>query len=73
MQTAARRRKMKMTTRKEQLYNTMLKFEETFFPNSLRNRLSEMDAEARSLRTGLTKESAAKIRRRLILKQTRSA
>jgi len=64
---------MKTTTRKEQLYNTMLKFEETFFPNSLRNQLSEMDAEARSLRVDPEKESLGKIRRRLILKQTRSA
>lgn len=64
---------MKMTTRKEQLYNTMLKFEETFFPESLKNRLSGTDADSRSLRVDPEKESLGKIRRRLILKQTRSA
>ncbi|MFQ5869149.1 MAG: hypothetical protein ACE5JC_04520 [Candidatus Zixiibacteriota bacterium] len=64
---------MKMTTRKEQLYNTMLRFEKVFFPESLKNRLSDTETEAGSLTTDLTKESRAKVRRRLILKQTRSA
>jgi len=64
---------MKTTTRKEQLYNTMLKFEETFFPESLKNRLSDTETEAGSLTANLTKQSMGKVRRRLIFKQTRSA
>jgi len=64
---------MKMTTRKEQLYNTMLRFEKVFFPESLKNRLSDTETEAGSLTTDLTKQSRAKVRRRLIFKQRRSA
>jgi len=71
MRITAWRLKMKMTTRKEQLYNTMLRFEKVFFPESLKNRLSE--TETRPLRTEPTKESVAKVRRRLIFKQARSA
>jgi hypothetical protein len=64
---------MKMTTRKEQLYNTMLRFEKAFFPESLNNRLSDTETEAGSLTPNLPEESMAKVRRRLIFKQTRSA
>jgi hypothetical protein len=64
---------MKTLTRKEQLYNRMREFEERFFPESIRKRLSETDSGIRSLEETVGKKSLSKIRRRLIYKQTRSA
>jgi hypothetical protein len=64
---------MKTLTRKEQLYNRMREFEERFFPESIRKRLSETDSTTASLEEAVGKKSLSKIRRRLIYKQTRSA
>lgn len=64
---------MKELTRKELLYNRMRQFEEKFFPESIRKRLSETDRDARSLKEALGRKSLGKIRRRLIYKQVRSA
>ncbi len=56
---------MERSKKKKQVYKSMREFEEKFFPNSFRERLSELPTDARALGISLARESLNAIRRRL--------
>jgi len=56
---------MERSKKREQAYKSMREFEEKFFPKSLKKKLVEASADARSLGINLARESLEMLRSRL--------